>query len=106
MPNLNPDNVGKFQDLISKNPAAFVGAVFVIMFGFTYGINLNNSSKEEKRCWELVKIEREAKDKAIAEQNELKDKLLVKSGVLDKVEKRIDEANAELIKEKIEKLEQ
>lgn len=101
-PNLTPDNVGKFQKLISQNPIAFSAAVFFIMFAFTYGINLRNSSSNEDYWKELYLKERDKNDK-------LQTQLLIKAGVLEKAKEVIIEADSTLknnVSEKIQKLDE
>ena len=50
--------VGKFQRLITKNPIAFVAAVFFVMFWITYFINLNDSSESKDDYKKLYTEER------------------------------------------------
>lgn len=100
--NITPGNVGKFQQLIIKNPVAFVAAVFFIMFGFTYSINIRKNNDSEKYWKELYEKERNEKDR-------LKDELLIKAGVLEKAKEVIIEADSTLknnVSEKIQKLEE
>lgn len=101
-PNLTPENVGKFQKLISQNPVAFSAAVFFIMFIATYWINVNNSNTNEEYWKELYLKERDKNDR-------LQTQLLIKAGVLEKAKEVIIEADSTLknnVSEKIQKLEE
>lgn len=75
MANPNSNELGKFQQLIIKNPVAFVAAVFFLMFWFTYFINIRKNSNSEQYWKELYERERGEKDK-------LKDELLMKAGYI------------------------
>jgi putative Ca2+/H+ antiporter (TMEM165/GDT1 family) len=76
--------VGKFQQLIIKNPLAFVGAVFFLMFGITYFINIRKNNSSEQYWKELYEKERSEKDR-------LKDELLIKAGYIkDETIKKAD----------------
>lgn len=99
--NLTPENIGKFQKLIIQNPVAFVAAVFFIMFGVTYFLNVRNNEDNELYWKELYLKERGEKDR-------LKDELLIKAGVLEKAKEVIIEADSTLknnVSEKIQRLE-
>lgn len=101
-PNLTPDNVGKFQKLIINNPIGFVAAVFFIMFGFTYALNLMKNNDSEQYWKEMYEKERGKNDR-------LNEQLLIKAGVLEKAKEVIIEADSTLknnVSEKIEKLEE
>jgi len=76
MANPNTNQIGRFQQLITKNPLAFVAAVFFLMFWITYFINLNKNSDAEQYWKELYEKERGEKDA-------LKDKLLKKAGIIE-----------------------
>lgn len=95
---LNPENVGKFQKLIAQNPIAFSAAVFFIMFAFTYGINLRNSSSNEDYWKELYLKERDKND-------QLQTQLLIKAGVLEKAKEVIIEADSTLKQNTAEQIE-
>ncbi|KFF26877.1 hypothetical protein [Chryseobacterium vrystaatense] len=75
MANPNINQIGRFQQLIVKNPIAFVAAVFFLMFWTTYFINMSKSSDAEQYWKELYEKERAEKDK-------LKDELLMKAGFI------------------------
>ena len=90
MPQITPEELGKFQKLLAKNPLAFVGAVFFVMFCVTYWININKNSDAEQNWKELYQKERDKNDT-------LQLKLLIKAGVLDKKDRVIEKQN-EVIK--------
>ena len=101
-PDLTPENIGKFQKLIINNPVGFVAAVFFIMFGFTYGINLMKNNDSEEYWKEMYEKERSKNDR-------LNEQLLIKAGVLEKAKEVIIEADSTLknnVSEKIQKLEE
>ena len=101
-PNLTPENIGKFQKLIINNPVGFVAAVFFIMFGFTYGINLAKNNDSEDYWKEMYEKERGKNDR-------LNEQLLIKAGVLEKAKEVIIEADSTLKKntsEQIQKLDE
>lgn len=75
MANPSTNDVGKFQQLISKNPIAFVASVFFLMFWITYFINIRKNNSAEQYWKELYEKERGEKD-------ELKDELLMKAGYI------------------------
>lgn len=75
MGNPNTNEVGKFQQLITKNPIAFTAAVFFLMFWVTYFINIRKNNNAEQYWKELYERERDEKDK-------LKDQLLMKAGYI------------------------
>ncbi|MGL5234097.1 MAG: hypothetical protein ACRC8Z_04985 [Empedobacter falsenii] len=86
MPQITPEELGKFQKLLAKNPLAFVGAVFFVMFCVTYWININKNSDAEQYWKELYQKERDKNDALQLE-------LLIKAGVLDKKERVIEKQN-------------
>ncbi|MEJ5105491.1 hypothetical protein [Chryseobacterium sp. MYb328] len=73
----NTNQIGRVQQLIAKNPIAFVAAVFFVMFWITYFINMNKNSDSEQYWKELYEKERWEKDA-------LKDQLLTKAGYIEK----------------------
>lgn len=75
MGNPNTNEIGKIQNLISKNPVAFIASVFFLMFWITYFININKNSDAEQYWKELYEKERGEKDA-------LKDQLLTKAGYI------------------------
>ncbi|ASK29718.1 hypothetical protein CEY12_06190 [Chryseobacterium sp. T16E-39] len=75
MANPNTNEIGKIQQLITKNPLAFVGSVFFLMFWITYFINIRKNESSEKAWKELYEKEKTEKDK-------LKDELLMKAGYI------------------------
>ena len=77
MGNPNTNQIGRFQQLIARNPIAFVAAVFFIMFWITYFININKNSDSEQYWKELYENEKWEKDA-------LKDQLLRKAGYIEK----------------------
>lgn len=87
MANPNSNELGKFQQLIIKNPLAFVAAVFFLMFWVTYFINIRKNSNSEQYWKELYEKERGEKDK-------LKDRLLMKAGYIE--EETIKKADSTL----------
>lgn len=89
MANPNANEVGKFQQLITKNPVAFTAAVFFLMFWVTYFINMRKNNDAEQYWKELYIKEREEKDR-------LKDDLLIKAGVIEKQNAVIIEADSTL----------
>ncbi len=90
MPNrLNPDTFGKFQNLIVKNPIAFVAAVFFLMFFGTYYINIRKNSNE-------VEVWKTLYEKERAEKDRLKDQLLIRAGIIEKQNEIIKEVDSTL----------
>lgn len=81
-----PGELGKFQKLLAKNPLAFVGAVFFVMFCVTYWINIDKNSDSEQYWKELYQKERDKNDALQLE-------LLIKAGVLDKKDRVIEKQN-------------
>ncbi|MGE8528522.1 hypothetical protein [Chryseobacterium rhizosphaerae] len=77
MANPNTSEIGKIQNLITKNPYAFAASVFFLMFWITYFININKNSDAEQYWKELYEKERGEKDA-------LKDQLLTKAGYIEK----------------------
>ncbi|WP_336704378.1 hypothetical protein [Chryseobacterium indologenes] len=77
MGNPNTNQIGRFQQLITRNPIAFVAAVFFIMFWITYFININKNNDSEQYWKELYEKEKWEKDA-------LKDQLLRKAGYIEK----------------------
>lgn len=77
MANPNTNQIGRIQQLIAKNPIAFVAAVFFVMFWITYFINMNKNSDSEQYWKELYEKEKWEKDA-------LKDQLLTKAGYIEK----------------------
>lgn len=92
MANPNTNNVGKFQQLIIKNPIAFVASVFFILFWVTYFINIRKNNDAEQNWKELYLKEREEKDN-------LKNDLLVKAGVTERKNEEIKLADSTLRKQ-------
>lgn len=76
MANPNTNQLGRIQQLITKNPFAFVASVFFLMFWITYFINLNKNDDTEQYWKELYEKERGEKD-------QLKDQLLKKAGYIE-----------------------
>lgn len=92
--------VGEFQKLIAKNPIAFTTAIFFIMFGITYFINIRKNDEAEEYWKELYINERAQKDN-------LKDQLLINAGVIKKQNEVIIKADSTLkdnVGAKVEKL--
>lgn len=84
MANPNPNEIGKFQQLITKNPIAFVASVFFLMFWVTYFLNIRKNNSSEQYWKELYERERGEKDR-------LKDELLIKAGYIkDETIKKAD----------------
>lgn len=83
---LNPENLGKIQRLIIKNPIAFVAAVFFAMFCLNYFIIINKNSDSEQYWKELYQKERDKNDALQLE-------LLIKAGVLDNKDRVIEKQN-------------
>lgn len=81
-----PETVGKFQQLITKNPTAFAAAVFFIMFAFTYTINIRKNNSAEQYWKELYLKERDKND-------DLQTELLVRAGVIDRKQNVIEKQN-------------
>lgn len=81
-----PEEIGKIQRLIMKNPTAFVAAVFFTMFGVTYFINLRQVTHREEHWKELYLDEKKAKD-------ELNKQLLIKAGIIEAQNKIINQAD-------------
>lgn len=77
MGNPNTNQIGRFQQLIARNPIAFVAAVFFVMFWITYFIHLKKSN-DDAEYWK-EKFENEQKQK-----DALKDQLLTKAGYIEK----------------------
>lgn len=92
-----PDSkeIGKFQQLIIKNPIGFVAAVFFVMFGVTYFINIRKNDSSEDYWKEMYEKEKEDND-------DLKLQLLINAGVLKKQNEVIKEANTTLREETAE----
>lgn len=72
----NTNQIGRFQQLIARNPIAFVAAVFFVMFWITYFIHLKKSN-DDAEYWK-EKFENEQKQK-----DALKDQLLRKAGYIE-----------------------
>lgn len=89
-----PDSkeIGKFQQLIIKNPIGFVAAVFFVMFGVTYFINIRKNDNSEEYWKEQYEKEKENNDA-------LKLELLINAGVLKKQDAVIKKANTTLREE-------
>ncbi len=87
MANPNINQVGKVQQLIIKNPFAFVASVFFLMFWVTYFINLRTNNNSEEYWKKQYEQEKAAKDK-------LKDELLMKAGYIK--EETIKQADSTL----------
>lgn len=93
MANPNSNELGKFQQLIIKNPLAFVAAVFFLMFWVTYYINLNSNKESKEDYKKLYSEERKKVD-------ELNRQLLVKAGYIkDETIKKADSALREKTQE-------
>lgn len=92
-----PDSkeIGKFQQLIIRNPIGFVAAVFFVMFGVTYFINIRKNDSSEDYWKEQYEKEKENNDA-------LKLELLINAGVLKKQDEVIIEANTTLREETAE----
>ncbi|WP_407402251.1 hypothetical protein [Chryseobacterium sp.] len=88
----NSKEVGKFQQLIIKNPLGFVAAIFFLMFGITYFINIRKNDIAEQDWKELYEGEKKKNE-------DLTYQLLVKAGVLNKQEKEILETNKKIKEE-------
>lgn len=88
----NSTEVGKFQQLIIKNPLAFVGAVFFLMFGITYFINIRKNDSAEEYWREQYEAEKKRNE-------DLTYQLLINAGVLKKQDEVIKEANTTLREE-------
>lgn len=88
----NSKEVGKFQQLIIKNPLGFVAAIFFLMFGITYFINIRKNDNAEQNWKELYEGEKKKNE-------DLTYQLLVKAGVLNKQEKEILETNKKIKEE-------
>ncbi|BAP30153.1 uncharacterized protein CHSO_1116 [Chryseobacterium sp. StRB126] len=73
----NTNQIGRIQQLITKNPIAFVAAVFFVMFWITYFININKNNDSEEYWKGLYEKEKWEKDA-------LKDQLLKKAGYIEK----------------------
>lgn len=80
--NLNPASIGKFQQLIAKNPVTFVAAVFFVMFWVTYFLNINKNNDAEQYWKEMYEKEKNRNDGLTLE-------LLIKAGVLNKKDETI-----------------
>lgn len=76
MGNPNTNQIGRFQQLIARNPIAFVAAVFFVMFWITYFIHLKKSNDDAEYWKEKFENEQEQKDA-------LKDQLLRKAGYIE-----------------------
>ncbi|WP_312900195.1 hypothetical protein [Chryseobacterium taichungense] len=87
MANPNINQIGKIQQLIIKNPFAFVASVFFLMFFVTYFINLRANSDSVDYWKKQYEEEKKAKDK-------LKDELLMKAGYIK--EETIKQADSTL----------
>ncbi|MEI7489291.1 MAG: hypothetical protein WCJ72_18130, partial [Chryseobacterium sp.] len=87
----NPDSnqVGKFQQLIIKNPLAFVASVFFIMFWITYFLNVRKSDNSESYYKKLYEYERNKNDN-------LNNDLLIKAGIIEKRNEEIKIADSTL----------
>lgn len=77
MANPNTNELGKYQQLIAKNPVAFVAAVFFLMFWITFFINIRKNNNAEEYWKELYEKEKWQKD-------QLKDELLQNAGYIKK----------------------
>lgn len=99
MANPNTNEIGKIQQLIIKNPFAFVGSVFFLMFWITYFINLKNSNSSEDYYKRLYEEERKKND-------DLNTKLLIKAGVIEKQKAESKEADSTLREQTLEQAKQ
>lgn len=88
----NSKEIGKFQQLIIKNPIGFVAAVFFVMFGITYFINMRKNDSAEE-YWKEQYEDQKKKNEDLTYQ------LLINAGVLKKQDEVIKEANTTLRKE-------
>lgn len=77
------DKLTKIQTLLAKNPLAFVGTVFFIMFWITYFIHINKSDDSEQYYKELYERERQNAIRIQLEHDKLKIQLLIKAGVIE-----------------------
>lgn len=82
MQNQDINQLSKFQALLAKNPLAFVGAVFFLMFWITYFININKNNNAEQYWKELYEKERGEKDN-------LKNQLLIKAGIIERQKEEV-----------------
>ena len=87
MANPNANQIGKIQNLIAKNPVAFIAAVFFLMFWVTYFLNINKNNSAEQYWKEKFEKEQNEKDR-------LKDELLMKAGYIK--QETIKEADSTL----------
>lgn len=87
----NSNEVGKWQQLIAKNPVAFTATIFFLMFGITYFINIRKNNDAEQYWKELYLKERAEKDK-------LKDELLVKAGLLNEYREVAKKADSTIVR--------
>lgn len=85
----NAKEVGAFQKLYEKNPPAFFGVIFFMMFGLTYFININKNSDTEQHYKELYEAERNRNDRLTTE-------LLIGKGVIRRQEEVIIKADSTL----------
>lgn len=88
----NTKEIGKFQQLIIKNPIAFVAAVFFVMFWVTYFLNIRKNDNAEEYWKELYEKEKDKND-------DLTYQLLINAGVIKKQDQVITDANTTLRKE-------
>lgn len=88
----NSKEIGKFQQLIIKNPIGFVAAVFFVMFGVTYFINMRKNDSAEE-YWKEQYEDQKKKNEDLTYQ------LLINAGVLKKQDEVIKEANTTLREE-------
>lgn len=71
----NSGKVSRYAETIAKNPIAFVGAVFFMMFWVTYFINIYAKS-EDCSYWRIqYEVERKKNDK-------LNTQLLIQNGII------------------------
>lgn len=86
-----PDSreVGKFQQLIIKNPLAFVASAFFMMFGITYFINIRKNDSTEEYWKEMYEDEK-------TKNENLTNELLYNAGIIKRQNAVIIDADSTL----------
>lgn len=103
----NAKEVGAFQRLYEKNPTAFFGVIFFLMFGLTYFININANSDAAQYYKELYEKERMRADGERNRNDKLTTEILITKGVIQKQEQVIIKADSTLkdnVGEKVSKM--
>lgn len=86
---INTDKLSKIQELIERNPVAFLAAVFFVLFGTLFYMFLNKHSKEQDDCEKEIIYWKNKNDIAQKEKDNLTTALLVQHKVIHKVDSTV-----------------